>query len=120
MNKELETQLLTQASSILENITNTVSQAKTLAVEQLPDIAYQYISYGTVWSIVSTIFLFIVLLLTGYGTYFFAKNDNPICVLTGFSFTGLLIGFYVSLKTMFFILFAPKVWLIQNIIHLLK
>lgn len=42
----IQEELLKRADSIFSSVATAVGQAKDIAVEQLPDIAYQYIAYN--------------------------------------------------------------------------
>ena len=45
----IQEELLKRADSIFSSVATAVGQAKDIAVEQLPDIAYQYVAYNRVY-----------------------------------------------------------------------
>jgi hypothetical protein len=129
MQDVLKEQLQQKSLDILTSIQNTVGQAKDFALEQLPDIAQQYVIYGRVRSIV---YIVCGLILAGLAVYFGKmftkenakdwdkKNDGPLI-------TGLIGGIFCGMSATILLRYgidngllvwcAPKVWLIQNILH---
>lgn len=126
MNQQLQAQL----SQILAQIMVSVSDVKDFSVQQLPDIAQQYVTYG-IWSnilycvILATV-IFLCLILGRGMLKWVAKNrtsyDDPSVILI-IPFVILIISslvFFVKLHELILVLTAPKVWFILEIKNLLS
>jgi len=129
MNEELQRQLV----SILSGISGAVSKASDFALSQLPDIAQQYVLYGrvlyTAWFITSLL----VALASAWVIIKFGVLSKAVNKYGDFSCSRilvLLIGTSVLIVFIVFIIasaapaalvwFAPKVWLLQELAHLVK
>lgn len=131
MNEQLQAKLV----EILSGIQAAVKAAGDFALEQLPDIAYQYISYGRALSLVVmiiTVLLFVIGLWLCikkaiYGTqkdqyYNYGWSDNRSAALVGggaLLFVSCII-FTINLSNTMMVWFAPKVWLIKELAVLIK
>jgi len=126
MTKEIEQKLLEQASGILEAITTAVGQAKDLAVEQLPDIAYQYIAFNrayltTIFVIFSALFVISVAWAWYKETHCETYPEGQYAV-----FVGMFVAFpsgvisALTMKSVFMVWLAPKIFLIQELVNLIK
>lgn len=117
---DIQTKLLEQASDILTGVSNTVSKASNLAADQLPEIATQYIAYGMAWYTAIFILLSVGTAAIWIFTIKYSEDLDDAVVPLGF--IGLAgIGFSVlALKTAMMVWFAPKVWLIKEIVDLVK
>lgn len=125
MSKEIEQKLLEQASGILEAITTAVRQAKDLAIEQLPDIAYQYIAFNraylTTVFVISTIIAIVAFIWIWYKETHCESYQNGqyglfgMLVLIPTAFTS-----FVTMKSVFMVWLAPKIFLIEELVHLIK
>ncbi len=129
MKEELQGKMI----EILTSIQNTVGQAKDFAVEQLPDIAQQYVVFGMVSNITMSV---IVLLLSigfavlAYKLYKYPDNKGSyggIGIEFGFGIFSSIIGslgcmlaFILTLKETLLVVFAPKVWLLMELAKLVK
>jgi hypothetical protein len=112
---------------ILGAISDGVAQAKDFAVEQLPDIAQQYILLGRAWETIA--FSISVAAVVGliYGVVKIAKSQSmydderwTLAILTaGAAFLALLIAIH-NLKDFLLVWFAPKLYLIQGLAQLVK
>jgi hypothetical protein len=119
----LETKLV----EILGAIFDGVAQAKDFAVEQLPDIAQQYILLGRAWETIA--FSISVAAVVGliYVTVKIPKSQIieidakwALGILTaGAAFFALLIAIH-NLKDFMLVWFAPKLYLIQGLAQLVK
>lgn len=127
----MQEQLLGQASDILQSVTDTVSKATNFAAEQIPDIALQYVAYGR--AIETTLVLLGVLIMAAAltaGYQLVVKNAlkfseteanwfiSVLFVLPTFA-TGALV-FGGNLSQFFMVWVAPKVWLIKELVNLVK
>ena len=123
MNDELQSKLV----EVLTGISEGVAQAKDFAVEQLPDVAQQYIMFGMVWetSLLALYATFIALL--AFGLWKLWRSDAADVETVAFStiFGGgtlvlLLIAFVMQIKPVLLVWFAPKLYLLQGIAGLVK
>jgi len=126
MNEQLQAQL----AQILAQIMVSVGEVKDFSIQQLPDIAQQYITYGF-WSSVFYVgisilpFLasVIILLLTihnalkhsHFGDIHFAKCMSSICV-------GMISGaaLFNNIHKLILIKTAPKIWFILEVKNLIS
>lgn len=127
----MQEQLLGQASSILSSISETVSKATDLAAAQLPDIATQYVAYGRVSATLMVILGVIGLSLVGWilCSVCFA-NKYKMRETEARAFVGFLACFFIGIPSlvmfagninrMVMVWVAPKVWLIKEIVELVK
>lgn len=124
MNEQLQVKLV----EILSGIQSATKAAGDFAMEQLPDIAQQYVMYGRVSSL---LFIALWLITTGLLVYlnfiFFRwmkKEDEwEAAPLAVFSFGGALgsaILLVLSLQSAALVWFAPKVWLLKALASLIK
>jgi len=130
MNEQLQAKLV----EILSGIQTAVKAAGDFALEQLPDIAYQYIAFGKVYytfiivlaivGIAIGLWLFIRKAIYGKqkDKYYDGWSDNRTAALAGgvgltmFSF----FMFVANLSNTLMVWFAPKIWLIKEIAALIK
>lgn len=129
MNEELQSKLV----EVLTGISEGVAQAKDFAVEQLPDVAQQYIMFGMAWETTAFLALALLLLpslrllssgiklLTAKDSDYSDENKGIVFMLLG----GLASLFFGSLailqlKPMLLVWFAPKLYLLQGIAGLVK
>jgi len=116
MNDELQSKL----AEVLGGIADGVTQAKDFAVEQLPDVAQQYIMFGLVWE---TAVFGVLLASTIGGCYGLIKLFKHSDSVDGFLVVIVLvlgICTVAQLKYFFLVWFAPKLYLLQGIAGLLK
>lgn len=143
----MQQELLNRADKIFDWIGNSVDKVGDLAVkggqavaEQIPDIAIQYVTYGRA---VLTIYLLIgifLLFMSYYTVVRVGLRDSmklgtvqkwdgadwhpmryviSICGGVGGGIFGALF-FFVNLKEAILVWFAPKVWLMLELVHLVK
>lgn len=125
MNEELQLKLV----EVLDGISQGVTQAKDFAVDQLPDVAQQYIMFGMVWETVAFIGSFAILAVLCLALFMIIKHRNRLDeVLVGLGGGVLaviaipiwLFVVFASLKDMMLVWFAPKLYLLQGIASLVK
>lgn len=125
----IQQELMTRADTIIASITQTVSSATTFVQEQLPDIAIQFITYKRVYY--SFFMLFFVLVFgISIKLMIYAKNYKPknyeddtaiaAWLFGGFSFLISLASILVVSKYLFLVWFAPKIFILTELVHLLK
>jgi hypothetical protein len=127
MNDELQNKL----AEVLGGIAEGVSQAKDFAVEQLPDVAQQYIMFGRMWETAAFVML---VAATGLFTWMFFRGWNApdeagyrdmeraqMLILFG-SIPGVVFAIFsiAQLKDVLLVWFAPKLYLLQGIAGLVK
>ena len=125
MKEELQGKLV----EILGSIQSGVEKAGSFALEQLPDIAMQYLAFGRMYSTaVFLAILWVTVWLFKVGTNarkaskkneYTAEED----FIVAFSFIGVFMGFFIlliELKNLIMVWAAPKVWLIKEIAGLIK
>lgn len=133
----IQDELLKRADSIFSSISTAVGQAKDLAVEQLPDIAYQFVAYNRAYLTFIVLFAIICFVAVQVITI---KFGNRTCksnygsskdrwdfeqympwifatVTSTVVFGGI---FLANLKDLFMVWFAPKIFLIEQIVQLVK
>lgn len=129
MKSELEAKL----TEILAAIQAGVAKGADFALEQLPDVAQQYLLYGRVWSVafalawLVTLALFLwVALKMGYlskaeDCYGDWSIGRLIAALLG-TFGAVLAAFMVlgSFRDVALVWLAPKVWLLKEVAGLLR
>lgn len=126
MKEELQSKLV----EILTSIQTAAGKASDFALEQLPDIAQSYITYGRVWSVLDAVVWLLLLpalaFLSGRlldrrfrksddtypGGLFFGLGGG---VATAFALVGV-----TTIQPLVLVWFAPKVWLLKEIAGLLK
>jgi hypothetical protein len=129
MNDELQSKL----AEVLGGIADGVSQAKDFAVEQLPDVAQQYIMFGMVWETAALVVSVIVFALSVWLTAWAVKKmmDDGTSyqqeyaaivggVMGGFGVFVFGITSIAQLHPFLLVWFAPKLYLLQGIAGLLK
>jgi hypothetical protein len=129
MNEELQSKLV----EVLTGISEGVAQAKDFAVEQLPDVAQQYIMFGMVWETTAFVVLTLLLLASlrlawaGFKPFLsktssYADEDRGLVLLIVGGAASLLLGFgwALQLKAVLLVWFAPKLYLLQGIAGLVK
>jgi hypothetical protein len=129
MNDELQSKLV----EVLTGISEGVVQVKDFAVEQLPDVAQQYIMFGMVWETTLLGFLIAASMLCVWGlvwglkkafgdtsTYMLEQTGFFVAIISGcvLAFTG---SFAIAqIKPVLLVWFAPKLYLLQGIAGLIK
>ena len=125
MPKEIEQKLLEQASGILEAITTAVGQAKDLAIEQLPDIAYQYIAFNrayltTVFVLATVISILLITWAWYKETHCESHSSGQYAFIVAFPVIISVISSLYTMKMVFMVWLAPKIFLIEQLVNLIK
>jgi hypothetical protein len=123
MNNELQSQLV----EVLTGISEGVAQAKDFAIEQLPDVAQQYIMFGMVWETALLVIFAVLITLIAFGIWKIWVSDSlefeagAGLIILGFcAEIALLFAFIFQLKPVLLVWFAPKLYLLQGIAGLVK
>jgi hypothetical protein len=123
MNKELQAQI----SQIIAQIMVSVGEVKDFSMEQLPDIAQQYVTYG-IWSsafysLISLLFViafaFACKVLLRMGQRYDETYYAFLAPLVGLSVLPILALFH-NVHQLILVLTAPKVWFLLEIKNLLQ
>jgi hypothetical protein len=131
--------LLDRADAVMSSISGAVSKASDLAVEggkavadQVPEVAMQYVMYGRAVSTVTEVLALFGLWFFGYKMFsqwglINTKNfegesfERIIFVVAGGA--GGVVSFMIAvgnLKELLMVWFAPKVWLLLELVNLVK
>jgi len=125
----MQKEMLSRADNIFNSISETVSKATAFAQDQIPDIAYQYVAFGrahmTILMVLSVVAFAVALYL--FFKFIFVKEHTPnggvevaaFISGAGFAVAGGII-FFTNLTQFLMVWFAPKIWLIQSIVNLVK
>lgn len=121
----MQEQILQRADSIFNSISNTVSNAASFANEQIPDIAIQYVAFGRAYTTTVVLACIIFVIAWAITTYKLVKANNddiiyPVATVGGvISLISLIVGM-ANVKEFMMVWFAPKIWLITEIVKLVK
>lgn len=132
----MQEQLLARADSILVSISNAVQQGAEFVHGQVPDIAIQYVAFGRAYYTALEIFwvalfAFSMWLVVSVGIKnrfklpnAYGSSPNEGRVMTGIlGIIGMVVsvfGVLILAKDFLMVWFAPKVWLITEIVRLIK
>ncbi|OZB49761.1 MAG: hypothetical protein B7X60_00140 [Polynucleobacter sp. 39-45-136] len=125
MKEELQLKLV----DILTGIQTAVAKGADFAMDQIPDIAVQYLRFSLTWEVVEAVIavVFMVALVKvcrhawrkandEYDDGFWAFTTVASGALSFFTF----VSFMWSLKAITMMTLAPKVWLIKELATLVK
>ena len=125
---KMDSQLQAQVTTILTQIATSVGELKDYSVEQLPDIAQQYITYG-IWS--SSIYVgisFVSLIICSILLNKVIRNSNKWnaevvgalgCGSSALGFISIF-TFFDNLHKLILVTTAPKVWFILELKNLIS
>ena len=124
----MDYQLQAQVTTILTQIATSVGELKDYSVEQLPEIAQQYITYGIWSSSIYTGISFISLIICSILFYKGIRNFNKwseeatafsIGFAGAFGFISIFL-FFDNLHKLILVTTAPKVWFILELKNLIS
>jgi hypothetical protein len=123
---EMQKELLNRADSIMLWVQESVTKAGQFAAEQIPDIAMQYVAYGRAMSTFAVV-IAIGLLFLSFALFkkaakrghasdagFFSALGGVVSIIVG----GIVL--LINTSTVFMVWFAPKVWLLREVVNLVK
>ena len=131
----IQTELLRRADSIFDSLAKTVNQAKDFASEQIPDIAFQYVAWGrgylTAYEVIGTILVIVglwsvvrVSLMNSLKLPNDCRDPHAVRFIAGFAGLGMTVAGAIitlrHLKEFMMVWVAPKVWLITEIVNLVR
>ena len=122
MNEELQKQL----ANVIGQVAAGVKQAKDFTVEQVGDVAVQYVAYGRVIEPIALVLLIIFCVASAWIAAKLLRADvsSADSGIGGFIMAALsvlsAIGALVKLRSVVLVYAAPKVWLLLELGKLLK
>lgn len=134
MKQEIQNQLAIKATEILTQVQEAVKTGAHFTMEQLPDIAQQYVAFGRVMSVVAMFFFVVAAVIMYTGITFTLKeaNKSDTEAREGLMFVAVFVVIvaaiyalvYTScscgLKSDIMVWVAPKVWLIKELAEMVK
>lgn len=123
----LQEQLLQRADSIFNSISTGVAKATDFASEQIPDIAIQYVAFGRAYS--TAILMACAIFVIAWALYMHklirsnTDNEPQIMIVGVIGGIGSLVSVLTAtenMKDFFLVWFAPKIWLITEIVKIVK
>lgn len=118
---DLSKELLTRADLIFGKIADATSQAGTFAMEQLPDIATQFILYSrvyyTVWFVIAILLCVLAVWMT---KKWWDSSEGAVMLFALWPLLGGIVLFVYSTSPMLMSWLAPKIFLITEIVKLVK
>ncbi len=121
MTTEIQTEVLKRVYSILDGLAAAVNATKDFAAEQLPDIAMQYVAFGRGYLTVYMLLGIALAFLCVWSVKKAHKTDNTaflVPIMLGG--VGSIVILADNTKPFIMVWLAPKVWLITEIVHLVK
>lgn len=124
----MKQQLSEKLVEILDKVGSGVEKAGDFVVEQLPDVAQQYLVYGKVLETTSFLTSLVGLLALPVLCYFFIKKANrtnnvgagTIGVIAGLLTIPALLGVLANMSSFFLVWFAPKIYLLKGLARLIQ
>ena len=121
-------QLQAQITTILAQIATSIGELKDYSVEQLPDIAQQYITYGiwinSIYVGISFVFWIISSIVAYKAFRNFGKWSEEYSVLCSGFGCGIgiisMVTFFDKLHNLILVTTAPKVWFILELKNLIS
>lgn len=117
---------MSRVDTIFNSIGAAVGKTSAFVAEQVPDIALQYVAYGRVY-LTCIIVITTLIMLFNIGVWIYAAVDKsnvdhfPILLATGtVSVGGVVPIFVANFKNFVMVWFAPKIWVMTEIVHLVK
>lgn len=122
---EMQHELLNRADVIFAKVYEAAAKATDFASEQLPDIAFQFIAYNRAYLTTLIVFSVVFLPLSIWMFRMSAKTtseDVTVLYFFGGVIPAFLSGFIflVNFKDFMLVWFAPKIFLITEIVHLVR
>lgn len=128
----MQQQLLDRADAIFASIGTAVGKATDFAAEQIPDIAVQFIAYNRIYLTSIIVIALLVLLVQQIVVIKWAKKgiakddyNGDGYIFAYFASTLITGGFtlvpvFANFKDLILVWFAPKIFLIEQMVHLVK
>jgi hypothetical protein len=124
MTGELQSKLV----EVMSSLQTSLGQGSDFAMQQLPELARQYITYGRIWystAFAASVVLCAVCLWAALRCWRSIQGHDTeeldlkltLCCCGAFLF---LIGALATVQTFLLVWLAPKVWLLQEIVSLAR
>lgn len=114
-------QLLSRATAILDYVGETVKKTGDFVVEQAPDIAIQYVAYARATSTTAIVAAVVLGSIAIWGCYKTMRDDDLLYLMLSMFPTIVSVGLLIGNFNKFFMSwFAPKVYLLTEIVKLIK
>lgn len=133
----MQKELLNRADAIFASVGKSIETAVDFSKEQLPDIAYQYLLFSRAYISLASLIEFIIM---GIGLWLIINvairdtrklgtdkwdrdwaGTRHVAIVSGFFITVFsMILFFSNLKSLLLVWFAPKLFLIQGMVELVK
>lgn len=114
MTPELESKLI----EVVDSLTTNLSQVKSIAIQELPDVVQQFITISLYSSLsIASLSAFFVI-FCAYMVYKLIQQQSKYPAIVLVAGLGFFLGLTIAITkaiTVIKILIAPKVWLLQNI-----
>ena len=117
----IQQELLMRADSIFKALGEAATKAYDVAGTQIPDMALQYVMYGRAY-LTATMLLGLLLVYASYkaAIKWFYASEGLVVVLAGVVTVSSLTLLALNANSFFLVWFAPKIWLIKELVHLVK
>lgn len=118
----MQQELLNRADAIFDSVGKAVTTAGEFVAGQVPDIAMQYVAYGRAWTTCAVVLGFSLILFSIWLVKKMVKDWEE-SEMTPLASVPLFIGAMlagINFKEFLLVWFVPKVWLLQEIVHLVK
>ena len=117
----IQQELLMRADSIFKALGEAATKAYDVAGTQIPDMALQYVMYGRAY-LTTTMLLGLLALYASYKATikWFYVSEGLVVVPAGIvTMVSLYVLAFIA-NSFFLVWFAPKIWLIKELVHLVK
>ena len=122
MSDQLENKLV----EAITDITANLAQAKSFVLSELPDVLQQYLLFNTIKSCGYTVLGLVLVVACIYSIYKVIKTQEEhvetVGIILSLASVTILGGvmFCTNFVETIQLLIAPKVWLLENLSHILK
>lgn len=117
----MQQEMLSRADAIFSYVGETVAKATDFASQQVPDIATQFILYSRATSTVGMVVGLCILWGTIYGVYKLYNSDAyDASPLMAFPLIGSILIISLNWTTFFMSWFAPKLFILLELVKLVK
>ena len=118
MTPELESKLI----EVVDSLTTNLSQVKSIAIQELPDVVQQFLTLSLYSSLAIASLSAFFAIFCAYMVYKLIEANTRYPELVFVAGIGFFLGITIALTktiTAIKIIIAPKVWLLQNIHELI-
>lgn len=124
----MEQELKQRAVEVLDSIIQATQNASAFAVEQMPDVAQQYVLYGRVYLTALFVFFIVLAVVATYTAYKIETHPKVKAGGAGgiATFAAMVVNVVafcvvaINLSDLVKVWAAPKVWLLTELAKLIK